>query len=153
MNAEGYALIDTTPSLGVQYPISGHQAVLSSGVITAQLPADSKVQIALTSSSRVSLQRSPYAGVIQAPATTLTGAVVGVAVYAVTAAQYGWIQTRGPAGVLITGTPAVGAAVVSPSGTAGAAAVDPADAAVTIIGSMMVTGVSGKVQAVMLRLD
>jgi hypothetical protein len=151
--AEGVAIIDTTPGLGYAYPISGHLAVESSGVITLLLPRDSPIQVALTTSSRVSLQRNPYAGVIQAPATTLTGAVVGVCVYPITAAQYGWIQTRGVAAVLITGTPAVGAAVVSPSGTAGAAAVDPADAAVTIIGSMMVTGVSGKVQAVNLRLD
>jgi hypothetical protein len=151
--ADGWAIIDTTPGLGFAYPISGHAAVLSSGVITLQLPSDSPIQVALTTSSRVSLQRNKYAGVIQAPATTLTGAVVGVCIYPITAAQYGWIQTAGPAPTLITGTPAVGSAVISPSGTAGAAATDPADAAVTIIGSMMVTGVSGKVQAVNLRLD
>ena len=46
--------------------------------------------------------------------TTLTGAVVGVAVYPSTTAYYGWVQTRGPAGVLIapssTRTPAGGGA-------------------------------------------
>ncbi len=53
----------------------------------------------------------------QAPATTLTGAVVGVCVYPITAAQYGWIQTEGPAATLITGTPAV---VISGGGGIGA---------------------------------
>jgi hypothetical protein len=151
--AEGFAIIDTTPGLGYKYPIASHAAVLSSGVITMNLPKDSLVQVALTTSSRVSLQRNLYAGVIQAPATTATGAIVGVCVYPITAAQFGWIQTRGVAAVLIAGTPAVNAAVASPSGTAGAVLVDPADAAVTVVGSMCVTGVSGKVQAVNLRLD
>jgi hypothetical protein len=150
--AEGWAIIDTTPGLGYAYPISGHAAVLSSGVITLNLPADSPIQVALTTSSRVSLQRNPYAGVIQAP-TTLTGAVVGVAVYPITAAQYGWIQTHGPGAVLVAGTPGVGLAVVVPGSAAGAVVIDGAASATKVVGSMMVTGVDGKVQAVLLNIN
>jgi hypothetical protein len=151
--AEGWAIIDTTPGLGDMYPISGHLAVASSGVITLDLPADSRVRVALTTSSRVSLQRNPYAGVIQSPVTTLTGAVVGVCVYPITAAQYGWIQTHGPAAVLIAGTPGVGLAVVVPATAAGAVVIDGAAAATKVVGSMMVTGVDGKVQAVLLNIN
>lgn len=151
--AEGWAIIDTTPGLGYAYPISGHAAVLASGVITLNLPADSPIQVALTTSSRVSLQRNPYAGVIQSPVTTLTGAVVGVAVYPIVAAQYGWIQTHGPGAVLIAGTPGVGLAVVVPATAAGAVVVDGAAAATKVVGSMMVTGVDGKVQAVLLNIN
>lgn len=151
--AEGLAIIDTTPGLGYAYPISGHAAVLSSGNITLALFSDSPVQVALTTSSRVSLQANPYAGVIQTPVTTLTGAAVGVAVYPITASQYGWIQTRGQAAVLIAGTPGVGLAVVVPATAAGAVVIDGAASATQVIGSMMVTGVDGKVQAVMLDLD
>lgn len=151
--AEGWAIIDTTPGLGYAYPISGHAAVASSGNITANLDRDSTVQVALTTSSRVSLQRNPYAGVIQSPATTLTGAVVGVCVYPITAAQYGWIQTHGPAAVLIGGTPGVGLAVVVPGDTAGEVVVDGAASATKVVGSMMVTGVDGKVQAVLLNIN
>lgn len=151
--AEGWAIIDTTPGLGYAYPISGHAAVLSSGNITLNLDADSPVQVALTTSSRVSLQANPYKNVIQSPVTTLTGAVVGVAVYPIAATQYGWIQTHGPAAVLVAGTPGVGLAVVVPATAAGAVVVDGAAAATKVIGSMMVTGVDGKVQAVFIDIN
>lgn len=151
--ADGWAIIDTTPGLGYMYPISGHAAVASAGNITISLPSDSKVEVALTTSSRVSLQANPYSGVIQSPVTTLTGAVVGVAVYPITAAQYGWIQTHGPGAVLIAGTPGVGLAVVVPATAAGAVVVDGAASATKVIGSMMVTGVDGKVQAVLLNIN
>jgi len=151
--AGGWAIIDTTPGLGYAYPISGHAAVLSSGNITLNLDRASGIEVALTTTSRVSLQRNPYAGVIQSPASTLTGAVVGVAVYPIVAAQYGWIQTHGPAAVLIGGTPGVGLAVVVPGDTAGEVVVDGAASATKVVGSMMVTGVDGKVQAVLLNIN
>jgi hypothetical protein len=151
--AEGWAIIDTTPGLGYAYPISGHAAVDASGVITLNLPSDSPIQVALTSSSRVSLQRNPYAGVIQSPVTTLTGAVVGVAVYPIAASQFGWIQTHGPGAVLVAGTPGVGLAVVVPGTAAGCVVVDGAASATKVVGSMMVTGVDGKVQAVLLNIN
>jgi len=109
--------------------------------------------VALTTDSDVTLSPNPYNGVIQAPATTLTGAVVGVATYIISDTEYGWIQTKGPAGVLLAGTVAVGAVAISPSGTAGAAITDPANASVAIIGSAMVTGASGEVNQVMLNIQ
>lgn len=151
--ADGWAIIDTTPGLGYAYPISGHAAVLSSGNITLNLKRDSPVQVALTTDSRVSLQRNPYAGVIQSPVTTLTGAVVGVAVYPIAANEFGWLQTHGPAAVLVAGTPGVGLAVVVPATAAGAVVIDGAATATKVVGSMMVTGVDGKVQAVLLNIN
>jgi hypothetical protein len=151
--AEGWAIIDTTPGLGYAYPISGHAAVLSSGNITLNLDPASQVQVALTTSSRVSLLANPYRNVIQAPVTTLTGAVVGVCVYPIVATQFGWLQTHGPAAVLIAGTPGVGVAVVSPGSAAGAVVIDGAAAATKVVGSMMATGVDGKVQGVLLNIN
>lgn len=151
--ANGYAIIDTTPGLGYAYPILSHPAAALSTSVVLTLPADSPIQIALTTSSRVSLQVNPYSGVIQSPITTLTGAVVGVAVYPITAAQYGWVQVRGAASVLVAGTPGVGLAVVVPGTAAGCVVVDGAAAATQVVGAMMVTGVDGKCQAVMLDLD
>jgi hypothetical protein len=151
--ADGFAIIDTTPGLGYAYPILGHAAVASAGVITLTLPADSPIQVALTTSSRVSLQANPYSGVIQTPVTTLTGACVGCAVYPIPATQYGWIQTKGPCSVLVAGTPGVGLAVVVPGTAAGCVVIDSAAAATPIVGSMMVTGVDGKCQAVFLNIN
>lgn len=150
--AGGWAIIDTTPGLGYAYPISGHPAADASANLVVTLDRDSSIQVALTTSSRVSLQANPYNGVIQAP-TTLTGAVVGVAVYPIAASEFGWIQTHGPGAVLVAGTPGVGLAVVVPGSAAGAVVIDGAASATKVVGSMMVTGVDGKVQAVLLNIN
>lgn len=150
--AEGWAVIDTTPGLGYAYPIASHLAAAASTAVTLNLHADAKVAVALTTSSRITLVPNPFKGVIQSPVTTLTGAVVGVAVAPIAADNFGWIQVSGPGAVLIAGTPAVGAAVVVPATAAGAVVVDGAAAATKVIGSMMVTGVDGKVLPVLLDI-
>jgi hypothetical protein len=143
--AEGFVGVDTTTGNGYAYQISGHAAVLSSGVITANLRLEDSVQIALTGTSRVGFMQNAYSGVIQCP-TTLTGLPVGVATYVIPAGQFGWIQVGGPAEVLINGTPALGAAVVNSATTAGAVDVITTTNLVTsrAVGSMMQLGVSGK---------
>lgn len=145
--AEGYLQVDTTPGNGYTYTIKDHPAIASSTAFTLNLMLDESIQVALTASSRVGIMQNKYAGVIQAPVTTATGTVVGVAGYIITAAQYGWIQTWGPCSVLINGTPALGAYVVSPSATtAGSVDVITTTNLVTarIVGSMMQVGVSTK---------
>jgi hypothetical protein len=144
----GYLYITTTPGLGLSYVIEQHDAIASSGTGTFNLAKDTPIQVALTTSSRVSLLRNPYDGVIQSPVTTLTGAVAGVAVYAITAAQYGWIGVNGEFPTLIAGTPGVGLAVVVPGTAAGCVVVDGAAAATLVVGAMMETGVDGRVQSV-----
>lgn len=151
--ANGYAIIDTTPGLGYTYKIKSHPAANSSATVVLTLYDEDAIQVALTTDSRVSLIANPYDGVIQTPVTTLTGACVGACIYPIAIGEYGWIQTGGVAGVLIAGTPAVGAAVGVPGAAAGAVTVDPADAAIQIVGTMMVTGVSGKVLPVQLNIN
>lgn len=151
--AGGFAIVDTTPGLGYIYKISHHDAIAASTDGSIFLQADDSIQVALTTSSKVTLVKNPYQDVIQAPATTLTGAVVGVAVYPIAAGEYGWIQTSGPCGVLVAGTPGAGVAVVSPGSAAGAVVVDGAAAATQVIGSMMCTGRDGKVLPVKLILE
>ena len=148
--SEGIAIVSTTPGIGQSLGISGHAAISASTAFTLNLYADDAVQVALTSSSKLDLQINPYKNVIQAPVTTLTAAIVGVATYPVTTAQYGWIQTWGPCGVLIDGTPAVGMSVSSPASVAGAAAIN--SSTLTIIGDMLSTGVTAKVNAVFLKI-
>lgn len=118
--AEGYVFVTVTPGLADMYKISRHLALASAAAgDQINLAQGNAIRTALTSSSRISLQAHPYFGVIQAAATTLTGAPVGVAVKAITAAQSGWVQTRGSAVILVIGTAVVGANAVSPTGTAG----------------------------------
>ncbi len=139
--AGGKAIIDTTPGLGQEILIEGHAAVLSSGVITLRL--GQPLRVALTTSSRVTLVANPYKGVIQSPVTTLTGAVVGVAVHPIAANEWGWVGTGGVLSTLIQGTPAVGQSVSAPASAAGAAAIN--SGTLQILGTIMVTGVDGKV--------
>jgi hypothetical protein len=152
--AEGWACIDTTPGLGRMYPIASHPAAAASTAVTLTLHADAKVQVALTTSSRITLVPNPYKGVIQSPVTTQTSVVLGVAVAPIAISNFGWIQTEGVAGVLIAGTPAVGAAVGVPATAAGAVVIDgAATSGLFVVGRMMVTGVDGKVLPVLLSIS
>lgn len=147
--AGGFAVIDTTPGLGYVYPIVGHPAVAASStaVITLAMP----IQVALTTDSRVTLMKNPYAGVIQHPVTTATGVCLGGAIYPIAASEYGWIQSGGPGAALILGTPGVGQPVTSVGATAGGLTVHSAE--LNVVAEMMVTGVNGKVLPVFWKVD
>lgn len=154
--ADGFIGVDTTPNLGAVQTVDSHLAITSSTAFDVNLssPQDNW-QVAITTSSRLGLMQNPYKGVIQSPVTTATGLIVGVAPYVITAAQYGWIQTAGPAEVLINGTPALQAPVVGTSATtAGAVDVLTTTNLVInpIVGHMMQVGVSTKCNWVMLSI-
>lgn len=150
--AGGFALISGGPGIGLKYLITSHPAALSGA--TLQVTLGQPVDVALTSAaSKVDLQANPYNGVIQNPITTLTGACVGVATFATPASSYDWIQTHGVGCALIAGTPGVGLAIVVPGTAAGAAVVDGAAAATPVVGRMLVLGVDGRTQAVMIQLE
>lgn len=148
--AEGYLIIDTTPGNGYAYQIASHPAAAASAAMVVTL--NEPLKVALTSSSRCSLQYNPYSAVIQSPVTTLTGPVVGVAVHPAAANEFCWLQTYGIAPVLVAGTPGVGLAVVVPATAAGAVVIDGAAAATKVIGTMCVTGVDGKNNAVLIDI-
>lgn len=149
--AGGQAVVTITPGLGQAINIVAHPAADASATLVLTL--GEPLRVALTSSTRIDLIPNPYNGVIQSPVTTLTGAVAGVATYIITAAEYGWLQRSGPAGALIAGTPAVGAAIVLPGTAAGAAVVDGAAAATLVVGSMLSTGGDGECNGVMIALE
>lgn len=119
--ADGILNVDTTPGVGQSLRVRDHLAFASATAFTLNL--DDPIQVALTATSRIGLIANKYRGVIQFPVTTATGIVVGVATYVITAAQYGWIQTWGLCSVLIAGTPALGAKVMTPAAVAGAVTV------------------------------
>ena len=100
----GYLQITVTPDGGSYYVIAQHDAVASSGTLTANLAQGHRLQAAWTTSTRTNFIHNLYRAVIQVPITTITMALAGVAVGAITNAQYGWIQTRGPCAVYTSGT-------------------------------------------------
>lgn len=150
--AEGYLQVDTTPGEGYTYQVAGHAAISASTAFTLYLV--DKIQVALTTSSRVGLKHNLCKNVIVCP-TTKTAHVVGVAPAVIGDTEYGWIQTWGPCSTLINGTPAVTAPVINSATTAGAVDVWTAAAQPTasLVGEMMQVGVSGKLNFVFLKID
>lgn len=150
--AEGYLNVDTGPGNGVApYRISGHPAITAS--VAFPLSLDDPIAVALTAGSRIGLFANLYKNVIAAPVTK-TGAIVGVAPTAVVAGWYAWVQTWGPASVLINGAPAVTAPVVNGGTAPGSVDVWTAAAQATSsnVGEMMQLGVTGKNNMVYLKV-
>jgi hypothetical protein len=115
--AGGLLIVTTTPGQGYAYQISSHPAADASATLTVTLT--DPIVVALTTSSVVDLVLNPYSGVIVNPASA-SSAPVGGAVHAVTAAQYGWIQSHGACALLADGTVTVGTSLVASNATAGA---------------------------------
>jgi hypothetical protein len=148
----GSVSVYTTPDGGSEYTILGHTTGTSGASLTVTL--DRALQTAWTTSTKVNMKRNPWSGMIQFPATTQTGIPVGVAVYAITTATYGWVQTHGLCAVLSDGsTFAVGSEVGTPSGTAGAATVYAAGTTHAKLGSVQQAAASGHWISMFLQID
>ena len=105
-----------TTGAGFMYKISGNTAA-STAVTTFYLL--DPVVVATTGTVTVDVKVNPYSGVVVNPTTASSGPV-GVAVYNITAAYYGWLQTKGPATILSDGGSTVGTNISASNGTAGA---------------------------------
>ena len=154
--AEGWVQVDTTPDIGAMYQIASHIANAGSVAQAYQLYSDEYLRTAWTSATRIGIIENVYSRLIQSPVTTLTGAIVGAAVWPIPASttsvfQYGWVQTHGPANLLVAGTPAVGNAISCPTTAAGGVAIN--SGTLQIIGTIMVTGQAALCQPVFLIID
>ena len=144
---EGFAIIETTPGFGYTYPIRSHPlADASASTFKVTLAPGWEIVVALTTSSRVTLQANPCQDVIQSP-TTESGGIVGVAQFIIAANEYGWIGYEGMFGVLMDGNIAVGVSVARSNGTAGA--VEAGDGTLAVVGTMLETGVTGQLSSVL----
>lgn len=156
--AEGTLQVSVAPGLGQVYKIAGHPAIVASTAFNLSLYGDDLLQTAFTTATRYGLFHNPWRQVIQAP-TTLTAGLAGVPLVVITgngtSENYGWLQTRGPASVLINGTPGVGVYVMNGATTAGSVDVITTTNLVTsnIVGRMMQVGVSTKNNGVFLLID
>ena len=148
--AGGFVTIADDAGEGYMYRISSHAAA-TAAVVTLNL-AD-EVQVALTTDTTIDIVKNPYDGVIVNP-TTISSSVAGVAVKAITAAYYGWLQVTGPASVLDDGGLAVGISVVASDNVAGAveAIADGAAELLQIVGQAMVASSDTEYGTVNLKL-
>lgn len=102
---------------GLYYRIKSHPAA-TAAVVTLTLY--DPIKVAFTTSTQIDLVPNLYDGVIQYP-TTASSAPAGVAMIALPAGSYGWLQTGGPGLVLAdaSGAVTVGAALTASNQTAG----------------------------------
>lgn len=99
----GQLFVSYATGIGQNFRILSHTTGTSGASITYTI--DRPLKIALDTTSKVTVRKNKYNGVIQTPATTSTGGVVGVALYAMTISYYGWIQSGGDVACLAdTGT-------------------------------------------------
>ncbi len=139
-----------TVAIGEEYTIVGHTTGTSGQTLTLYL--DRPLRSAFTTSAKVNMRRSPWSGVIQSPASTLTGTPAGVATFAATASTYAFVQTHGVGAVLSDGSSIlVGSAVALPSATAGAVILSAAGLA--NVGYAMQAAAAAHAIAVQLTID
>ncbi len=152
--AEGYLQVSAGVGQGYNYRISSHAAVSTGATGTFNLYPEDALVVALGTTSIVALIANKYNGVIQAPVTTATGVIVGVAPYVIAATQYGWIQTWGDCPVLMSGAGALGDPLVGISATAGGAATATAASLLVnpVIGYLRQISVDTKYNSVDLRI-
>lgn len=146
--AGGTMVVTATPGQGYTYKIKSHPAASLSTTLTLTL--EDPIVVALTTSSTVSLMANPYNGIIVNP-TTATGSPVGVAVTAVTNAQYGWLQVGGAVACLNDTGTTVGLGVAPSAAVAGA--VKTMAATLCQVGYAMETGVDTKYNTIFLTMN
>lgn len=135
---------------GQMLQISANTAVSASGTSITITLAD-PVVTAITASATVNILPPAFAALIQVP-TTVTGKVAGIALGALVATYYGWVQVKGVANALIAGTPAIGTGLSAPnSGTAGTLQVTAAT--LMDIATNLKTGSDGRYGPVDLRIS
>ncbi len=148
--AGGFVTIADDAGEGHIYKISSHAAA-TAAVVTLNL--EDEVQVALTADTTVDILKNPYDGVIVNP-TTISSSVAGVAIKAITASYYGWLQVTGPAAVLDNGGLAVGIPCVASDAVAGAveAIADGASELIQIVGTAIIASSDTEYGTVNLRL-
>lgn len=135
----GYVWSSTATNANPLYRIKSNiliTAGATSGTITLFVPTVA----AYAAADTITYIENPWRDIIVATATTAAGVHTGVPAIDIAANAFGWVQTRGPALVLIAGVVVLGNPVIV-SGTAGA--VGPAASQTTNL-----TGVIGRCIAV-----
>lgn len=104
--AQGFlTVISATAGAGFQYKIKGNTAATTA--VTTFTLAD-PIIVATTGTVIVDVRKNPYDLVVITPAGSATASPVGAAVYNVTNAYFGWLQTHGPATLLCSTAVTIG---------------------------------------------
>lgn len=145
----GYLTVNDATGEGVSYRIRANDAGDASATITVYLAEP--IQVALTTSSEVSLVKNPWDSVVIS-ATDQADMPVGIPNVTITAAYFGWIQTGGACAALADEAITAGLALTTGTGTAGA--VEALDAAGEFqLGVALQAGVDTEYRTIYLSID
>ena len=149
--AEGVIVINDEDGQGYTYSIKSHPAADAAADLVLTLDSDEPIVTALTTSSQATLVPNQYKDVI-IHAASETGVPVGVAVTAITAEYFGFIQTRGTVACLHDATPAeIGEGCDASTTTDGCVAESVAP--LLQVGVACVQGVSTEYNPIFLTID
>lgn len=141
-----------TVAVGDEYTITAVTGTLTTGgALTVWL--DRPLRYAYTTSAKVVMKRSPWSGMVAFP-TTQTGFPVGVAIWELPLATYGFVQTHGVATILSDGSTFAVGSMLSPSLSAvGAVGVNVAGTTHGTVGWAREAAASAKGIACFLMID
>ena len=117
--AGGYLYVNDDAGEGQCMKIASNPAHDHSEDPSVVITTHDALTTAVTTSSKVSLVKDLWDGLLVAPAAE-TGAIVGCPVVDMALSAYGWFQTYGPAAVLTSGTLVLGHSVMRSDTAAGA---------------------------------
>lgn len=148
--AGGTLTVNDSTGAGVTLRVKGNSAATSSGTITIYLAE--ALPLALTTSSKVSLNVNLYDGVIVSP-SAVAHVPAGVPNIAVTAAYYAWFQTKGRCSVLSDGIIGKGSGAIISDAVDGAIEVEVAGTVTARVAKAVEATVDAKYYAVDLCID
>lgn len=143
---DGTLNVNDAAGEGVSYLISGHLTTAAQVVTLAE-----PVAVALTTSSEVTMTKNPWADTVISIADQLDMAV-GIPNVSITAAYYGWTQTRGVCAALADESYAIGQNLTIGSSVVGALEANDA-AGEQNVGVAIVAGVDTEYREVFLQID
>lgn len=146
--AGGYAVINAGTGLGQTLQIASHPAAALSASLVVTL-ADGPNTALVAASSKVTLIANPCKGVIINAASALQQPV-GVTLYPITAAYYGYIVSKGVVSCLQDGNTTTGSAVSPSNATDGA--IENGVIAQGFVGNAIMTGVTTEYQPIFVNL-
>lgn len=151
---EGFLTINLTPGQGQVFRIS-YQPAIGSG-LTGSITLQDPVITALSTASKANLVHNTHNAFVEAAVATRRAA--GVGLIGLTAANFGWLQTGGVAGVLADGTIALGSLIAVSGSVAGAVLVDSGTfstaLATTQVGqASIMAGVDTEYRPMLLQID
>ncbi len=153
--AEGWVHVNKSAAGvgGYIYRVKANGLFASASGKTITLESFDPLRQIIAASDEIGVSPNAYNGAIQAPITTLTNRLVGVAVTPITSGNYGWLQTGGICAVnaavsLIVGN--IATAVLAVAGRVGVAIVD-IDQTAGIV--LSVPDAAGEFAAIFLKLD